>query len=107
MEYSGLIYYTNNQSILPLRGLASEIGTYVCSWNNSRGEARRRIFTFAEETKTANITIAICTFVLFVLTLGLGISWYLDKVSQILKRFVSSVFLEIIWFKNRKIGKKN
>jgi hypothetical protein len=67
---------------LLLDGKANELGTYHCRWNNSRGEAKERNFTvslsFVDNT---NVIIISATVIgLFVVGIGIGIKFYLDKV---------------------------
>ncbi|XP_059351957.1 vascular endothelial growth factor receptor 1-like [Daphnia carinata] len=81
-EYLGLTYTSSSSSVLPLQGINGETGTYSCRWNNSRGEKRFRNFSFAEETESRNVAIAVCVSLATLVVTGVSIKQYVDKKNK-------------------------
>jgi hypothetical protein len=87
-EYSGLVYSSDDFSVLPLQGIQEERGTYACRWKNSKRQTRFKNFTvvFSTEEFQANISITIglsaTTVVMFVIAIGITLKMYLNKVSK-------------------------
>jgi hypothetical protein len=60
-EYSGLVYSSDDFSVLPLQGIQEERGTYACRWKNNKRQTRFKNFTVVLSTEEiqANISITI------------------------------------------------
>jgi hypothetical protein len=79
------IFENKSTSVLTLQGNGNERlerGTYVCRWNNSRGEARQRNFIVQSSLERGNTLIVVAAFLigLFAIGMGIGIKFYFDKV---------------------------
>jgi uncharacterized membrane protein YkgB len=78
------IFENKSTSVLTLQGNGNERGTYVCRWNNSRGEARHRNFIVQSSLERGNTLIVVAAFLigLFAIGMGIGIKFYFDKVTN-------------------------
>ncbi|XP_046654208.1 vascular endothelial growth factor receptor 1-like [Daphnia pulicaria] len=80
-RYMDNIFENKSTSVLTLQGNGNERGTYVCRWNNSRGEARHRNFIVQSSLERENTLIVVAAFLIgiFAIGMGIGIKFYFDK----------------------------
>ncbi|XP_046462764.1 uncharacterized protein LOC124208942 [Daphnia pulex] len=75
--YYDIVYENNTVSVFQLQGNSNEKGTYEYRWNNSRGEARKKLFTVSidddlyMETSSSTIITTVCVFLIALVAIGI------------------------------------